>query len=177
MLAEAAMTETISVHSLRQAILERDRKLPATDEQLFERAGRRFERAVQRLVQDITAVVEQIPELKFIFEDEVEIFSTPAFPGRTMTISDQRIRITRGDNMLLFDPTAKAILSALGQIEIEATRPIPFMIERVLYLIPSRDGSSARWGFRAADDAAGPLSPFDQNALLRLLQAVFASDE
>jgi hypothetical protein len=170
------MTEQLSIHSLRQAILERDRQLPATDEQLFEQAGRRFERAVHRLVQDIRAVVDQIPELKVTLEDEVEVFSTPAYPGRKMTISDQRLRITRGDSVLLFDPTAKAILSALGQIEIEATRPIPFMIDRVLYLITSPDGSGARWGYRAADDAAGPLAPFDQGALLRMLQAVFAAD-
>ena len=170
------MTEQLSIHSLRQAIIERDRMLPATDEQLFELAGRRFERAVHRLVGDIRAVVDQIPELKVILEDEVEVFSSPAFPGRTMTISDQRLRIVRGDSMLLFDPTAKALLSALGQIEIEATRPIPFMIDRVLYLIQSADGEGARWGYRAADDASGPLSPFNQEALLRTLQAVFASD-
>lgn len=170
------MAETLSIHSLRQAILERDRELPIPDDQLFEQAGRRYERAVQHLVKAIVAVVEQIPELKVTLEDEHETFSSPAFPGRTMTISDQRIRVTRGDSMLLFDPTAKAILSALGQIEIEATRPIPFMIERVLYLIPSRDGGGARWGFRTADDIAGPLAPFDQAALLRMLQAVFAAD-
>jgi hypothetical protein len=121
-------------------------------------------------------VVEQVPELKMTLEDEVEIFSSPAFPGRTMTISDQRLRITRGDSMLLFDPTAKALLSALGQIEIVATRPIQFMIERVLYLIPTPDGEGARWGYRASDDASGPLSPFNQDALLRTLQAVFAAD-
>jgi len=170
------MTEQLSVHSLRQAIIERDRQLPASDEQLFELAGRRFERAVHRLVEDIRAVVDQIPELKVILEDEVEVFSTPAFPGRTMTISDQRLRIVRGDKMLVFDPTAKALLSALGQIEIQCTRPIPFMIDRVLYLIQDRDGSGARWGYRAADDTAGHLSPFNHDALLRLLQAIFASD-
>ena len=170
------MAEELNIHSLRQAIIERDRRLPATDQQLFEQAGRRFERAVHRLVADIRTVVDQIPELKVTLEDEVEIFSSPAFPGRTMTISDQRLRIVRGDSMLLFDPTAKALLSALGQIEIEATRPIPFMIDRVLYLIQGRESDGARWGYRAADDASGPLAPFNQEALLRTLQAVFASD-
>jgi hypothetical protein len=170
------MTEPLSIHSLRQAILEKDKRLPATDEQRFEQAGRRYERAVGRLVEDIRTLVDQIPELKVTLEDEAEVFSTPAFPGRTMSISDQRVRITRGDAVLLFDPTAKALLSALGQIEIKATRPIPFMIDRVLYLIPTADGAGARWGYRAADDASGPLSPFNQDALLRMLQAVFAAD-
>jgi hypothetical protein len=170
------MSEALNVHSLRQAILQRDKRMPTNDEQLFEQAGRRYERAVERLVHDIRAVIDQIPELSVSLEDEVELFSTPAFPGRTMTISDQRLRIARGENFLLFDPTAQAFLSALGQIEIQASRPISFMIERVLYLIPDPDASGARWGYRAADDMAGPLSPFNQDALLRMLQAVFAVD-
>jgi hypothetical protein len=173
--AEEAMDEELSIQSLRQSILQKDRQAPSSEEQLFEQAGRRYERAVQRLIQDIRAVVDQIPELKVTLEDEAEVFSSPAFPGRTMTITDQRLRISRGDAVLLFDPTAHALLSALGQIEIAATQPIPFMIERVLYLIPGPEGSTARWGYRAADDATGPLSPFNQTALLRTLHAVFAA--
>jgi hypothetical protein len=169
------MGEELSIHALRQSILQSDRRLPSTDEQLFEQAGRRYERAVHRLIQDIQSVLDQIPELKVTLEDEVEVFSSPAFPGRTMSITDQRLRITRGDAVLLFDPTARALLSALGQIEIAATRPIPFMIERVLYLIPGPDGATARWGYRTVDDAGGPLSPFNKPALLRTLHAVFAA--
>lgn len=173
--AEAAMDEELSIHTLRQSILQKDRRLTSTDEQLFEQAGRRYERAVHRLILDIQAVVDQIPELKVTLEDEIEVFTSPAFPGRTMSITDQRLRITRGDAALLFDPTARALLSALGQIEIAATRPIHFMIDRVLYLIPGPDGSTARWGYRTVDDAGGPLSPFNQPALLRTLHAVFAA--
>ncbi len=135
------MTEEMTISSLRSAILKSETQLPETDEMQFEKTGRRFERAVALLVADIKGVVDQIPELKVALEDEIEVFSSPAFPGRTLTIRDQRLRITRGSNMLLFDPTGKTLMSALGQIEIEASHPIPFMIDRTLYLIQKRDGS------------------------------------
>jgi len=175
MTAEVVMTEKLTVHSLRQEILRKQAEFEAPDEMQFERTGRRFERAVRRLVGDIQKVVDQVPELKYVLEDEVEVFTTPAFPGRSMAIRDQRLRIVRGDRMLLFDPTAKALLSALGQIDVEATSPIPFMVDQVLYLIPSHDEKSPRWGYRSVDNMAGPLAPFTQNDLLRMLHAVFAS--
>lgn len=169
------MTEKLTVHSLRQEILRKQAEFEAPDEMQFEQTARRFERAVRQLVGDIQKLVDQVPELKYVLEDEIEVFTTPAFPGRSMKIHDQRLRIVRGDRMLLFDPTAKALLSALGQIDVEATRPIPFMVDQVLYLIPGHGGKTARWGYRSVDNMAGPLTPFTQNDLLRMLHAVFAS--
>jgi hypothetical protein len=175
MTAEVEMTEQLTVHTLRQEILQKQAEFEAPDEMQFEQTGRRFERAVRQLVDNIKKIVEQVPELKYVLEDEIEVFTTPAFPGRSMEIHDQRLRIVRGDRMLLFDPTAKALLSALGQIDVEATTPIPFMVDQVLYLIPGGDGKPARWGYRSVHNMSGPLAPFTQNDLLRMLQAVFAS--
>jgi hypothetical protein len=168
------MPEELDIHSLRTAIMKKQGEFEQPDEMQFEQTARRFERAVKQLVSNIQNVVDQIPELKYVLEDEIEVFTTPAFPGRSMEIHDQRLRVTRGDNMLLFDPTAKALLSALGQIDVEATRPIPFMVDHVLYLIPGTDGKNARWGYRSVNDMGGPLSPFTQDALLQMLHAVFA---
>lgn len=168
------MSQELSISSLRSAILKSESQLPETDEMQFEQTARRFERAVAQLVAEIKKVVDQIPELKVTLEDEIEVFSSPAFPGRTLTIHDQRLRITRGSNMLLFDPTGKTLMSALGQIEIVASHPIPFMIDKTLYLIPKRGGSGALWGFRSVSDMSGPLSPFTPQALMQMLKAVFA---
>jgi hypothetical protein len=168
------MTDTTSISSLRSAILKADSQLPETEEMEFEKTARRFERAVAQLVRDITSVLDQIPELKVALEDEYEVFTSPAFPGRSLKIHDQRIRITRGSNMLLFDPTGKTLMSALGQIEVEASHPLPMMVDRTLYLIPKRDGSGAQWGFRSVSDMGGPLQPFTQQTLIEMLKAVFA---
>ena len=168
------MSEEMTISALRSAILKSESQLPETDEMQFEKTARRFERAVAQLVGDIKKVVDQIPELKVTLEDEIEVFSSPAFPGRSLQIHDQRLRITRGSNMLLFDPTGKTLMSALGLIEIEASRPIPFMIDRTLYLIPKRDGSGSQWGYRSVSDMSGPLTPFTPQALLEMLKAVFA---
>ncbi len=170
------MAEELSVDGLRSLLQGRGTDETASEDERFELMARRFESAVRSLVDQITAIVRQIPELRVTLEDEVETFTSPAFPGRSTGIRDQRVRITRGDDMLLFDPTAKALLSALGQVEIEATRPIPFLVEKVLYLIPSRDGTGARWGYRSVEDLGGPLAPFNQQALLRMLRAVFAAE-
>lgn len=169
------MDEEVTVSALRSAILKSEAQLPEPDEMQFEKTARRFERAVAQLVADIKKVVDQIPELKVTLEDEVEVFSSPAFPGRSLQIRDQRLRITRGSNMLLFDPTGKTLLSALGQIEIVASHPIPFILDRTLYLIPRQDGGGAHWGYRSASDMGGPLSPFTPQALLMMLKAVFAA--
>ncbi len=170
------MAEELTVDGLRAAIRRGGGTGATPDDARFEMLGRRYERAVQQLIKQIHQVVARVPELEVVLEDEVEEFTSPAFPGKTMEIHDQRLRLTCGDEMLLFDPTARALLSALGQVEIESTRPIPFMIERVLYLIPDRDGRSARWGYRSAANVAGPLAPFGEQDLLRLLHAVFAAD-
>jgi hypothetical protein len=78
--------------------------------------------------------------------------------------------------MLLFDPTGKTLMSALGQIEVEASHPLPMMIDKTLYLIPKRDGTGALWGYRSVSDMSGPLTPFTQETLLEMLKAVFAGD-
>lgn len=164
-----------SIDALRAALQGSDSAQTSPEDERFEALARRFERAVARLVEDINKVVQQIPELDVVLEDEVETFTSPAFPGKEIDIRDQRVRISRGEDMLLFDPTAKALLSAMGQIEIEATRPLSFMIEKVLYLIPDRTGQRARWGFRSIENLGGPLAPFTQQVLLRMLHCVFAA--
>jgi transposase len=169
------MTEQLSIDALRAAIRSREGSQTSPEDARFEALARRYERAVQQLVRDIKQVVDQIPELSSALEDEVEAFTSPAFPDKSLEIHDQRLRVTYGDDVLLFDPTAKALLSALGQIEIEASRPLPFMIEKVLYLIPGRDGGTGRWGYRSIENLGGPLAPFNQNVLLRMLHAVFCS--
>ena len=168
------MSEELSISSLRTAILKAGAELPETEEMEFEKTARRFERALAHLVDDIKNVVDQIPELKVTLEDEYEVFTTPAFPGRTLKIHDQRLRITRGSDLLLFDPTGKTLMSALGQIEIEASRPLPMMIDKTLYLTQKRDGSGAVWSFRSVSDMSGPLAPFTPQVLLHMLHAVFA---
>ncbi len=169
------MGEELSVESLRAALVARDQDQGRDEAQRFEALARRFERAVGQLVEDIRHVLARIPELEVVLEDEEEVFSSPAFPGRTLTIRDRRLRVRRGDDFLLFDPTAKALLSALGQVEIESSRPIPFLIERVLYLSPGRESGRAVWGYRSVEDLGGPLAPFGEQALLRMLHAVFAA--
>ncbi len=169
------MNERLSVESLRAAILERSQ--PTTDDERtrFEAVARRYEAAVHQLIQQIHALVRQVPELQVTLEDENEIFTSPAFPGHEIEISDQRLRITCGESFLLFDPTARALLSAIGQVEIECSQPIPFLIEKVLYLIPDRDGAKARWGVRSVETlTSNRLEPFTQDTLLKLLHAAFA---
>jgi hypothetical protein len=68
--------------------------------------------------------------------------------------TDQRARITRGEDFLLFDPTAGALASAMGQVRLSSSRPIPFLMERALYLV--RGGPEGSWwGYRP--DAARRL--------------------
>lgn len=169
------MSDHLTIDGLRAALQRSPGDHAASAEEArFEALARRFERAVSQLIGEVREVVVQIPELEVALEDEVESFTSPAFPGRSLDIRDQRLRITRGEDMLLFDPTGKALLSALGQIEIEATRPLPFMVERILFLIPDRGGGPARWGYRSVDNLGGPLAPFTPQVLLRMLHAVFA---
>ncbi|MEE4272250.1 MAG: hypothetical protein V2I67_11275 [Thermoanaerobaculales bacterium] len=168
------MAGGLTIDGLRAAIKKTGDNGDAEQAERFELMARRFEMAVARLVQQIRTVVEQVPELECVFEDEVETFTAPGFPGRRLDIHDQRLRITRGEDFLLFDPTANALLSAMGQVEIAASRPIPFMVEKTLYLIP--EGGGAKWGYRSVDNMGGPLVPFGKQDLLKLLHAVFAGE-
>lgn len=170
------MSDKLTIDSLRAAIRQTEDRGEAEEAARFEQQARRFERAVAELVRQIREVVAQVPELEASLEDETELFTTPSFPGRSIEIRDQRLRVTHGEDFLLFDPTAKALLSAMGQVEVVASRPIPFMVEKVLYLVPNREGGGARWGYRSVDNLGGPLVPFGQQDLLRLLHAVFAAD-
>jgi len=169
------MANDFSIEGLRAAMRKDDAEQTTVDDARFEAMARRYESAVRALIGDIHKVVKQIPEFRVKLEDEVETFTSPAFPGKSMSIRDQRLRITHGEHVLLFDPTAKALLSALGQIEVEASRPIPFMIEKILYLNPESGSGKARWGYRSIENLGGPLAPFNQQVLLRMLHSVFAS--
>ena len=92
------MTEQLTIHSLRQEILRKQAEFEAPDEMQFEQTARRFERAVKQLVGNIREIVEQVPELKYVLEDEIEVFTTPAFPGRSMEIHDQRLADVLADH-------------------------------------------------------------------------------
>ena len=168
------MSEKLSIDSLRNAILKTDAADTSADDERFRKMAKRYEVAVQHLITQVQRIVDQIPELATTLEDEAETFTAPGFPDRSIDIASQRIRISHRQDSLLFDPTAKALLSALGQIEIEASRPIPFMVEKVLYLVPDQSGESARWGYRSVENLGGPLTPFTSQDLLRLFKAVFA---
>ncbi len=170
------MTDTLTIDGLRAAIKKTGDTGEAEQAERFELMARRFEMAVGRLVGQIRKLVEQVPELETALEDEVETFTAQGFPNHSLDIHDQRLRITHGEDFLLFDPTAKALLSAMGQVEIAASRPIPFMVEKILYLIPDGGGSAAKWGYRSVDNLGGPLIPFGQQDLLKLLHAVFAGE-
>jgi len=170
------MAGSISIESLRSALRKTGERGEPEGNARFEAMARRFEGAVGELVSEISAVVRQISEFTLTLEDEVETFTSPAYPGMSLEIRDQRVRITHGDDMLLFDPTGKGQLSALGQVEIQASRPIPFLVEKVLYLIPGRGERKATWGYRSVESMGGPPKPFTQDILLRMLHCVFAAD-
>ena len=170
------MADAISISALRSALKDTDSSQESDGDKRFEAMAHRYQDSVQSLVREIHSVVEQIPELSITLEDEVETFTSPAFPGKKMDIQDQRVRISCGDNWLLFDPAAKAFLHAMGHVEIEASRPIPFMVERLLYLIPERKGGEGCWKYPAVESLGGPPVPFTQETLLRLFHCVFVSD-
>src|SRR5436190_11007836 len=124
-----------TLQALRAAIRSRGQVDTASEEQRFKFLAREYEEAVRKLVAQITEVVSAVPELKVALEDEKEPFTSPAFPGRSVDIRDQRVRITRGDDFMLFDPTAGALASAVGQVRLSSSRPIPFLMEKTLYLV------------------------------------------
>jgi hypothetical protein len=64
--------------------------------------------------------------------------------------------------------------SAMGQVKLEASRPIPFLIEKGIYLIRSREASEPPyWAYRSSDDLTKFALPFSRKALVRI-HAVFA---
>jgi hypothetical protein len=167
------MPKDDSLDDLRDAIRRRGQTSTASEEKRFESLAREYEAAVAQLVAHIKEVVSAVPELTVALEDEKEAFTSPAFPGRSLEIRDQRVRITRGEDYLLFDPTAGALASAMGQIRLSYSRPIPFLMEKTLYLVRGGpDGSW--WGYRSAEDPARFALPFTPKSLVRMLRAVFA---
>lgn len=162
-----------SLDDLRSAIRRRGQTDTSTEEKRFESLAREYEAAVAQLVAHVKDVVSAVPELTLAAEDEREAFTSPAFPGRSLEIRDQRVRITRGEDYLVFDPTAGALASAMGQIRLSYSRPIPFLMEKTLYLVRGGpDGSW--WGYRSAEDPAKFALPFTPKSLVRMLRAVFA---
>jgi hypothetical protein len=167
------MAEAISIDALRSALQAKDTPQEVDEDQRFELAVRRYEESVRELVEEISTVVGQIPELSLTLEDEVETFTSPAFPGKTKAVQGQRVRIASAENWVLFDPSAKAFLQAVGHVEVQASRPLPFMVERVLYLTPDRKGLKARWTYPSVENLGRQPVPFTQETLLRLLHCVF----
>jgi hypothetical protein len=161
-----------SLDDLRDAIRRRGQSDTSSEEKRFEALAREYEKAVAQLGAQIQEVVAAVPELKLTTEDEKEPFTSPAFPGRTVEIRDQRVRITRAEDYLLFDPTAGALSSAIGQIKLSYSRPIPFLMEKTLYLVRGPEGSW--WGYRSAEDPSKFALPFTTRTLVRMLRAVFA---
>ncbi len=162
-----------SLEALRDAIRRRGQNETASEEQRFRTLAREYEAAVAALVGRIRETVSAVPELTLALEDEKESFTSPAFPGRSVEIRDQRVRITRGEDYLLFDPTAGALASAVGQVRLSSSRPIPFVMEKVLYLV--RGGPDGTWwGYRSAEDPSRFALPFTPKTLVRMLHAVFA---
>lgn len=105
-----------SLDALRSAIRRRGQTDNADEGQRFQALAREYEAAVGQLVAHIREVVAAVPELTISTEDEKEAFTSPAFPGRSVDIRDQRVRITRGEDYLLFDPTEECVpLFAYGQ--------------------------------------------------------------
>jgi hypothetical protein len=161
------------LQALRAAIRSRGQVDTSSEEQRFKSLAREYEEAVRKLVAQISEVVSAVPELKVALEDEKEPFTSPAFPGRSVDIRDQRVRITRGDDFLLFDPTAGALASAVGQVRLSSSRPIPFLMEKTLYLV--RGGPQGTWwGYRSAEDPRQFALPFTTPSLVRMLHAVFS---
>ena len=164
----------ITIESLRKAIHKRAEEEEGDKGAKFEAVARRYERAVQKLIQEILTVVEQVPEFEIDLEDETEKFTSPAYPGQEIEIKDRKLKISLGEDFLLFDPSAKALAAALGQVEIIASKPIPFMIEKSLYLIPHQnDPQKVYWCYRAIENLGSKPILFTQEQLLKLLHTIF----
>ncbi|OGL46204.1 MAG: hypothetical protein A2161_03720 [Candidatus Schekmanbacteria bacterium RBG_13_48_7] len=169
------MDEKLSINSLRDALKKRKVEKGADEKLRFEAFAKRYEKAVHHLINQINKYADQIPEFTVTREDETEIFTSPAFPGYELEIKDQRLKITLDEDFLLFDPTAKALTSALGQVKIISSKPIPFLIENILYLIyDPRNPKNLTWGYRSIENFGGKLIILTEETLLKLFHAVFA---
>jgi hypothetical protein len=164
------------VESLREAIRRRGEHETTDEEQRFQALARNYLAAVRWLASLVQEVVQRIPELTLSLEEEEETFTSPAYPGRGQPIRNHRARISMGEDFLLFDPTASALGGAIGQVQISSSRPIPFLIEKTLYLIRSRDPQEREgtyWGYRSAQDMSAFAFPFTRDVLVKMLRAVF----
>lgn len=168
------MDDESALDTLRKAIRNRRDRSTTDEDQRFAALARRFESAVDDLVGLICKVAKAIPDLTVTLEDETETFTSPAFPGKSAPIDDQRVHIRLDEDYLLFDPTAQAHFTTRGQVEVRSSRPIPFLIEKALYLLPEGATGGPRWGYRSINNLGGGLTPFDGNALVQMLKAVFA---
>ena len=162
--------------SLREAIKSHQTEDAADDlSRRFEKKAKKFEQAVAHLNRQVEKVIRQVPELSIELEDEEEVFTSPAYPGMSKTVHDQILKITLEDDYLIFDPTGRSYSTAFGQIKIEASKPIPMLVEKVLYLMENpRKPRSFFWGFRSVEDFGQKIYPFNQQTLLAMLKAVFA---
>lgn len=168
------MADDLSIDSLRGAIRRRRTAADGATSAGLEATARRFEAAVAQLTRELLAIVDELPELEVTLEDEVEAFTSPAHPGESVTVRDQRICITGGEDFLLFDPTSKAHFTTVGQVDVRSSRPIPFLMEKTLYLSEAPGSERFVWGFRSLENLGGGLTPFDRQSFLRMLGAVFA---
>jgi len=170
------MSEKISIGSLRDAIKSRRTPIEADDlGQRFEKKAKKFEQAVAHFNRQVEKVIRQLPELSIDLEDEEEVFTSPAYPGMSQTIHDQILKITLDDDYLIFDPTGRSYSTTLGQIQIQASKPLPMLVEKILYLVENpRKPQSLFWGYRSVEDFGQKIYPFNQQILLSILKEVFA---
>ena len=170
------MSEKISIDSLRDAIKSQRSDSEADNlSQRFEKKAKKFERAVAHFNRQVEKVIRQIPELSIEFTDEEEVFTSPAYPGMSQTVHDQILKVTLDDNYLIFDPTGRSYSTTFGQIQIEASKPLPLLVEKNLYLMENpRKPQSFFWGYRSVEDFGQKIYPFNQQTLLAILKAVFA---
>jgi hypothetical protein len=170
------MSEKISIDSLRKAIKSQRAESEANDLiNRFEKKAKKFEQAVAHLNRQVEKVIRQVPELSIEFEDEEEVFTSPAYPGMSKTVHDQILKITLEDDYLIFDPTGRSYSTTFGQIQIQASKPLPMLVEKTLYLMENpRKPRSFFWGYRSAKDFGQKIYPFNQETLLTLLKAIFA---
>jgi hypothetical protein len=165
------------VDELRAAIRRRGQQETAAEEQRFLSLARNYETAARGLVAMAQEVAARVPELTVTLEDEEETFTSPAFPGREAPVRTQRIKVGLGGDFLILDPTANALGGAIGQVQVVSSRPVPFLIERTIYLIRSRDARDREgtyWGYRSAEDMSAFALPFTRDVFVRMLRAIFA---
>jgi hypothetical protein len=169
------MNKEFSLDSLKKAIKQRKIDKEEKIQARFEAVAKNYQQAIKNLIKKIYDFAQQIEEFEVTVEDESEIFTSPAYPGMTTKINSYRLKITLEEDFLMFDPSGKAITSALGQIEIIASKPVSFMIEKILYLVRDpRNPSGAYWGYRSIENLGGGLLPFSKEALAKLLHEIFA---